>query len=161
MVTPERTGRREFLVSAAAAGLVGFAGCLDGEVVGRGDDRTAFEFGGVIVYSRPTAEQYQPLDVSVSIERDGEEQYDETYTVDEIVHGTAAIVSETWDEPRAPRTISVSSPEHEVQTLSTAEFDEEADSYDDELLYFTFELTGLGITPRPTPVDEPLEEYPG
>lgn len=160
MVDPETTGRRGFLVSTAVAGLTGLAGCLDGGVAGRGDDRTGFEFGGVIIYSRPTAKGYQPLDVTVTIERDGEKRYDETYTVDDVVHGTAAIVSKTWEEPRAPRTITVSSPEHDTQTISTAEFDEETDQYDDELLYFTFDLTGVGITFRPTPVDESLDEYP-
>ena len=152
-------GRRRILVSTAM-GIAGFAGCLDGLGTGDGAGPTGFDFGGVIIYSRPTAEEYQPLDVSVTIERDGEKRYDETYTVDDIVHGTAAIVSERWDEPRTPRTITVSSPEHEAQTLSTAEFDEEADRFDDELLYFTFELTGLGIIYRPVPVDEPLEEHP-
>lgn len=152
------TKRREFLVSAVAAGAVGITGCLSRGDSGEADRTPRFDFGGVIVSSRPQAEKYQPLDVSVTIDQAGEERYDETHTVEDVVHGAAVVVSEEWMRSRVPHTITVSTPVHDAFTLSTEKFDEEInDEFVDEVVYFKFALNDQSITIHPVPVEEKID----
>lgn len=146
------TSRRVFLTSAAAASAAGLVGCLGRDESSGGTPR--FDFGGVLVSSRPQAEEHQPLDVSVEIQQTGEVRYDETHTIDNVVHDVAVIVKEEWMESRVPYTITLSTPVHEDVTFATAEFDEESDRFVDELVYFEFALNKRSITVHPVTGDE-------
>lgn len=150
-----QTTRRKFLTSTSI-GAVGLTGCLtenEEEAIGT---TTRFDFGGVIIRTRPTAEKIQPIDASVTIEKEGEKKYDRSHTIEDQIDGIVTTVEEDWMKSRVPYTITVSTPEHDKRVLSTTEFDNETDKYVDKLVYFEFWVHGITISIHPVDVEEPL-----
>lgn len=158
--------RRQFLAAVGTAGTAALPGCSTSNDANRGVEPTSFEFAGAVLQSRPTAEKYQPLDVTVAIERIGAQAdapadssgdgplYEETHTVDDLTDGTVAVVREPWMPTRTPHAITVSSPAHEARTVSTATLDEQTETFTDRQVAVVFDLRGLGIYYSPIDVED-------
>ena len=147
-----RMNRRAFLGLSGAA-LTGLAGCN----TYRHEQRVRnprFAFAGVIVESLSTAKQYQPLSVTVSVEKNGAEIYQDDHTVQDVVHGEAFRVTGEWAEEQLLYSVTLSSSVHEPTTQTTAKLDAEDDrgKFSGTSLWFRFQLTANTILFRPMPV---------
>ncbi|MGB9957586.1 hypothetical protein ACOZ4B_14515 [Haloferax prahovense] len=146
--------KRRALLALSGTTITALAGCVDDF---RRESQTAtpsFDFAGVIVESLPTAEQYQPLDVTVTVEQNGNVRYHDSHTVEEIVYGEAVRVTKDWMSERVPYRVTISTPVHESTAYSTGRLDNEdkRGKYSDASLFFRFQLTANTILFRPTPV---------
>lgn len=131
---------------------LGLIGCLGGANTAPGNRPLQFDFGGVVVYSRPSSEQYQPWEVTVTIDRHDGRQYSETEVVDGVTHGVAFVVEEDWMQERLPNSIGVTTSAYEREITFTGRFGPEiAEKFPNQVVYFEFVLTKGGIAVHPLP----------